>query len=247
MSRPIEVLLVGEDSPVRNFIGSALDSQGCRVSQTDDTGALSALAAKTFDLLILALAKSQTDGQVLLQRLSPRTELIILSEGTRLPSEAYEVEVADYIFLPCRPAEIRRRILSALARLQVKSTARQTEALLKQINQRVYDKIAHTTHHINASLQAITSGMEELHQMIGNTNDMELDRICQETYNQFLNVTAVTRNFTNALAKTRSSNISDCYLATEHHCTENPYNSASLAGFHRQCPLTMPSSKRCCL
>jgi DNA-binding response OmpR family regulator len=210
MRSPVEVLLVGDGSPVLNFIGGALDSLGCRVSQADDVGdALSALAGKTFDLLILVLAKGQTDSQILLRRLSPRTELIILSEEVRLPLEAYQAEAADYIFLPCRPVEIRRRILRALERLQVKSTAAQTEARLNQINQRVYDRIAHTVQHINASLQTITSGMEQLHRKIRNIKDMELNRICQEIYNQFLDVTGSTREFTDSLAKAKSLNLSD--------------------------------------
>ena len=71
--------------------------------------------------MIVKLQGKNADAPALLNAvkdLNPEARLIILGEDARLPVEAFQLTVDDYILLPCRPVEVWRRITSCLKALR---------------------------------------------------------------------------------------------------------------------------------
>ena len=116
--RPEDILIVNDGSPFLKTIGLILADKGHRTCVTDTPSeALGELARKYFRLVIVKLQGKTADSPALLHAvkdLNPQARLIILGEDPRLPVEAFQLAVDDYILLPCRPVEVWRRITSCL-------------------------------------------------------------------------------------------------------------------------------------
>jgi DNA-binding response OmpR family regulator len=111
-----EILMVNDGSPLLKKMGSLLEHKGHQLSLTDSPeDALVLLSTRNIVLAVIKLNGQQPDRLALLHRvkeLDAGTKLIIMSDQERLPAEAFEVDADDYLILPCRPAEIWRRLTS---------------------------------------------------------------------------------------------------------------------------------------
>jgi len=174
-----KILMVYEGLPVLTLIAGALESQGHRVTVIRNGRCnAAALARKSFDLAILKLSGG-SQASALLQRLKPRTKLIILSEDQKLPEEAYRREVAVYIFLPCRPAEIWRRIGECMEGLTPRPAFPKGNIQLHPVNRRVYQKLVSIFTEMATSIASLAVNMELLHQKVRD-DDHELEDLCQQ-------------------------------------------------------------------
>ena len=122
--RPEDILIINDGSPFLKTIGLILADKGHRTCVTNDPlEARTELARKYFRLVIVKLQGEKPSRSLALlnavQDLNPEARLIILGEDARLPVEAFQSAVDDYILLPCRPVEVWRRITSCLKALRV--------------------------------------------------------------------------------------------------------------------------------
>ena len=126
--RPEDILIVNDGSPFLKTIGLLLADKGHRTCVTNSPSeALGELARKYFRLVIVKLQEKTADSLALLKAvkdLNPKARLIILGEDARLPVEAFQIAVEDYILLPCRPVEVWRRITSCLKALRAPPSRR---------------------------------------------------------------------------------------------------------------------------
>ncbi len=174
------ILVSYEDLPVLALIAGALESQGHRVVVTKDArSCAAALAKNNFDLLILKFSKGP-QASALLQRVKPQTRLIILSESPKLPEAAYQVEVASYIFLPCRAAEIWRRIADCMEKMSFRAGSPKGKIQLHPVNRRVYRKLISIFNEMTTSVMSLASQMELLQQKVKSRTDPELEDLCQQ-------------------------------------------------------------------
>lgn len=113
-----EVLIVNDGSLPLKMMGALLENNGYHLSLTDSPEeALGLLSTRNIILAVIKLNGRQADRLAVLhmvKELDAGTRLIIMGDQASLPIESYEVEVDDYLILPCRPAEIWRRLTSYL-------------------------------------------------------------------------------------------------------------------------------------
>ena len=122
MEQP-KILLINDGSTILYTMAGLLESKGLTARLTDTAEeALERLSAGFFHLVIIKLHMVQIDRLALLHmvtELCPRAKLIIMTDQAALPPDAYEVEVDDYIIMPCRSADLWRRIFAALKALRI--------------------------------------------------------------------------------------------------------------------------------
>ena len=115
---PEEILIVNDGSLLLKMVGGLLENKGYQLSLTDSPEeALAKLSTRNIVLAVIKLDSQQSDRLVLMhtvKELDAGTRLIIVGDQACLPAEAFEVEADDYLILPCRPAEIWRRLISYL-------------------------------------------------------------------------------------------------------------------------------------
>lgn len=113
-----EILMVNDGSLLLKLMGGLLESKGYHVNLTDSPDdALVLLSTRHIVLVVMKLNSRQADRVAIshmIKELNGLTRLIIVGESTHLPVEIFEIEAEDYILLPCRAAEIRRRLLAPL-------------------------------------------------------------------------------------------------------------------------------------
>ncbi len=113
-----EILIVNDGSLLLKMMGGLLEGKGYHINLTDSPEeALVLLSTRHIVLVVMKLNDRQTDRLAvahLVKDFNDGTKLIILGESTHLPAEIFEIEADDYLLLPCRAAEIWRRLLSSL-------------------------------------------------------------------------------------------------------------------------------------
>src|SRR5579884_2651706 len=119
MARPLTVLVVDDEPPIRRFLRMSLAAAGYRVVEAvDAAGARRALAADKPDLMILDLGLPDDSGLDLIGALrrSTRLPIIVLSarDDERSKVEALDLGADDYVAKPFGIAELMARIRAAL-------------------------------------------------------------------------------------------------------------------------------------
>ena len=136
---PEEILIVNDGSLPLKMMGCLLEDKGYHLSLTDSPEeALALLSSRNIILAVIKLNGQQTDRLALLhmvKELDAETKLIIVGDQARLPAEAFEVEADDYLILPCRPAEIWRRLNSYLEPTLSLPAVSPEEGLVLPVNQ----------------------------------------------------------------------------------------------------------------
>ncbi|RJR35216.1 MAG: hypothetical protein C4567_14830 [Deltaproteobacteria bacterium] len=204
--KPAEILMVYEGMPVLLLIAEALEFQGHRVTVTNNARISAAgLDRKTYDLIIFKWSKAP-EATTVLNRMKPETKLIILSEEHKLPMEAYRVEVEDYIFLPCRPPEIWKRIAASLKRLEFRPLPKETANNLYPVNRRIYHQLVTLFNEMRTSILSMSSFTQLLQKTVRCRNDQKLKNLCQQAYENNLELIAILREFEEPFVKLRQRN-----------------------------------------
>jgi DNA-binding response OmpR family regulator len=188
-----EILMVSEGLPVMSLIAGALEFQGHRVTVTNNARISTAgLGRKNYDLIIFKWSRGP-EATTILKRMNLQTKLIILSEEQKLPVEAYRVQVEDYIFLPCRPPEIWKRIAESLQRLEFRPLPRETTNHLYPVNRRIYRQLVSMFNEMRTFILSMSSFMQLLQQKVRCQNDQKLENLCQQAYESNLELLGIMR------------------------------------------------------
>jgi DNA-binding response OmpR family regulator len=113
-----EILIVNDGSLLLKMVGGLLEDLGYQLSLTDTPEeALRLLSSRNIVLAVIKLNGHQAQRLAVMRmvkEMDAGTRLIIVGDQGRLPAEAFEVEADDYLLLPCRGAEIWRRLTLSL-------------------------------------------------------------------------------------------------------------------------------------
>lgn len=116
------VLMLTDDSLFYQKLGWLLECKGCLVLRAGiDETRMQALPVREFDLVLAQVRRAAGEDLGVLKQiksLHPRIRTVLCSgdQENAFPLEAYELEADDYLFMPCRPAEIWRRVAACLQR-----------------------------------------------------------------------------------------------------------------------------------
>ena len=95
-----------------------------------------------------------------MKNLNPEARLIILGEDARLPVEAFQLAVDDYILLPCRPVEVWRRITSCLKALPGAVAPESVQEKLDAANGRALAKLSLLFHDLRSGLISVQAAFK---------------------------------------------------------------------------------------
>jgi signal transduction histidine kinase len=180
--RPEDILIVNDGSPFLQTIGLILAEKGHRTCVTDSPlEALAELARKYFRLVIVKLPGKTAESLVLLnavKALNPEATLIILGEDARLPAEAFQLAVDDYILLPCRPVEVWRRITSCL-KVRREAAPGAVQGKLNATDGRGLTKLSLLFHDLRSGLVTIQAALKLARRQAQGQLDADMDRLLE--------------------------------------------------------------------
>jgi two-component system KDP operon response regulator KdpE len=119
MPKPLVVLVVDDEPPIRRLLRTTLTADGCRVVEADNAAtALRQLGAEKPDLIILDLGLPDKGGLELIPQIrkSSTVPIIVLSarHDERSKVEALDLGADDYVGKPFSMAEFMARMRAAL-------------------------------------------------------------------------------------------------------------------------------------
>ena len=120
MGKPPSVLVVDDDSEMRELLLDVLRNEGYEVAEaTDGTEAVLALRARQFDIILMDKNMPGPSGLDLLpgfRRVCPRSQIIMMTAFGDVPSymDAVEKGAVEYLFKPFRMEEMKAAIRKAL-------------------------------------------------------------------------------------------------------------------------------------
>jgi signal transduction histidine kinase len=182
--RPEDILIVNDGSPFLKTIGLILTQQGHRTCVTNSPlEALAELARRYFRLVIVKLQGKNADSPALLNAvkyLNLEATLIILGEDARPPVEAFQLPVDDYILLPCRPAEVWRRIMSCLKALRGAAAPEAVQGKLNAADGRALTKLSLLFHDLSSGLVSLQAAIKLSRRLAQGQLDADVDRLLEE-------------------------------------------------------------------
>lgn len=140
------MLMLTDNSLLYQRLGWVMENNGCRVLKA---GAAETLleASRTRELDLILARTTRKGGEALAvlkqaKRLQPRVRVILCSgdRETAFPPEAYELEVDEYLFMPCTLAKLCRRVAGALKRPPGKPPGLAVASRFAPLNRRVWEK-----------------------------------------------------------------------------------------------------------
>jgi len=181
-----EILMINDGSLLLKMMGGLLENKGYHVILTDSPEeALVRLSTRHIVLVVMKLNGQQNDRLAvthMVRELNGDARLIILGESTHLPAEIFEIGADDYILLPCRTAEIWRRLLSSLEPAAPSAPVRAPESdLIHPLVRRVFNNLGLMFHDLRGQLTSINEGMKTLHRRTDGTWNREVEILFQET------------------------------------------------------------------
>jgi two-component system KDP operon response regulator KdpE len=119
MARPLTVLVVDDEPPIRRFLRTSLGAAGHHIVTAEDAaGALKSLAAEKPDLVILDLGLPDRSGLEVIAdiRKHSAVPIVVLSarDDERSKVEALDLGADDYLSKPFGMAELMARLRAAL-------------------------------------------------------------------------------------------------------------------------------------
>src|SRR6266446_4702280 len=119
MAKPLTVLVVDDEPPIRRFLRTSLVASGYRIVEAEDAaGAMRLLAAEKPDLVILDLGLPDRSGLELIGEIRENSAvpIVVLSarNDERSKVEALDLGADDYIGKPFGMAELIARLRAAL-------------------------------------------------------------------------------------------------------------------------------------
>ena len=215
MEQP-KILLINDGSTILSTMARLLESKGFTASLTDTAeGALERLSAELFHLVIIKLHRGQIDRTALLHmvtELCPRAKLIVMTDQAALPPDAYEVEVDDYIIMPCRSADLWRRIFRCLKGITDKPMPSQAKTGSNAINPQNLNKVGLLFHDVRGSMVSIAAGMKLLVRRSQGRLGDEFDGLMEATLNKM-----------NVLIETTEDFLHSCFSSEEYLTIEPNY------------------------
>jgi ActR/RegA family two-component response regulator len=183
---PEEILIVNDGSLLLKMIGGLLENKGYHLSLTDSPEeALVCLSTRNIVLVVIKMNGRQTDRLAMMhmvKELNVDAKLIVVGDQAHLPVEIFEIDADDYVILPCRVAEIWRRLARCLEEPVSLPGAPREDGLLHPVNQRVFHNLGLMFHDMRSLLTSVNEGMKLLdHRMDGRFDD-EVETIFQKTY-----------------------------------------------------------------
>ncbi len=124
MNHESHILIVDDEPNVRLMFRTAIETTGAKIAEASDgQGALDALAASKFDLVLLDLSMPGIDGMDTLERLRERgddTPVVIITAHGTIPHavEAMKLGAIDFLSKPPLPDTLRRVVADVCARSQ---------------------------------------------------------------------------------------------------------------------------------
>jgi DNA-binding response OmpR family regulator len=196
---PDEILVVNDGSLLLQMMSCLLESRGYPLSLTDSPEeALVRLSARKVHLVILKLNGGQMDRLAVMQmvkEVNPRTKLVILGEGAHLPAEIFEIEADDYVLLPCRMAEIWRRLSRCLEPLPGKPAVFPENSRVHSINRRVVHNLRLRFLDLQGQASAIARSLELLKHKLDGRFERGVETIFQETFQSTRSLIGITEDF----------------------------------------------------
>jgi DNA-binding NtrC family response regulator len=120
VGKPPSVLVVDDDAEMRELLVDVLRNEGYEVAEAKDgTGAVLALRARQFDIILMDKNMPGPSGLDLLpgfRRVCPRSQVIMMTAFGDVPSymDAVEKGAVEYLFKPFRMEEMKAAIRKAL-------------------------------------------------------------------------------------------------------------------------------------
>lgn len=186
-----EILIVNDGSLLLKMMGGLLQNKGYQISLTDSPEeALMWLSTRHIVLVVMKLNGQPNDRLAvthMVKELNGGAKLIILGEAAHLPAEIFEVGADDYVLLPCRAAELWRRLLSSLE--AEPSTAGPIPAAplpergddqVHPINRRLLNNLGLMFHDVRGHLTSIDESLKILGHKSDGRFDQDLENIFQE-------------------------------------------------------------------
>lgn len=142
-----EILLVDEKAPIISTIGFILQSKGHLVMLAPDAEtAYEDLDNYYIDLILVYLTGDEKDKLDLLRRAKrnfSQSKVMVManSKKMRLPIEAFQVEVDDYLFMPLSTQELCRRVDHCLGKNEVLKLEVNSADKADKINDRVLNAL----------------------------------------------------------------------------------------------------------
>lgn len=139
-----KILVVDDEPGIRFFLEEVLTGDGYQVVAVNSgEAALARIAEQRFDLALLDLKMGKVGGMEVLAALrqqSPDTAVIVLTAHASLETavEALRQGAHDYLFKPCKTAEIRKSVRQGLLKRQ---RARRQQELLAQLEQNLAESL----------------------------------------------------------------------------------------------------------
>jgi len=133
-----KILVVDDEESVRFFLEEVLSRDGHQVTAVESgEAALERIAGEQFDLALLDLRMKGVDGIEVLaafRQRSPDTAVIVLTAHGSLETavEALRQGAHDYLFKPCKTAELRESVRTGLRKRQREVRQRELLDLLER-------------------------------------------------------------------------------------------------------------------
>jgi DNA-binding response OmpR family regulator len=159
------VLMLAEDARLYRKLGRVLEHKGCRVLR--DATQVEAVHLRQIDLILAQVNRGGGAELAVLQqvkRLHPQVRVVLCSRDgeTAFPLEAYQLEVDDYLLMPCRLAELWRRVAACLMRTPGKSGDLTAASRFAPINGKTLEKLKRVFHYIRYNLDSAVTALQPL-------------------------------------------------------------------------------------
>jgi two-component system response regulator YesN len=170
--------MCSEDLHVCRRLGWYLEYKGCKVLRAATGKDLAeAIHSREFDLILAQIDRQDLEGLQILQkakRLLPQARLILVnaSQDMTFPLQAYQLEVDDYLFMDCRPAELWRRVAACLERLPEKRKNLGAVCRSLPLNRAIVRRVQHISQYFSYTLDSSRSILQSLL----NAPEADLDR-----------------------------------------------------------------------
>lgn len=194
-----KVLLVNDETQLFRMMSCLFESKGCQALVVDKVGdAFEKLSAQHFDLVIIKFNKNQARYLPILQiikELSPETRLVLIGEDAQFLDDACQGGLGDFIVLPCRFAELWRRVSTYLdASLAVRGPAGRQDNLIRK---QVLSKLSQTFYGVRGSLLSIAHGIDVLEQRAPSRGGDAFEAIFQDTHKKLSKLVSATEEVIN--------------------------------------------------
>ncbi len=196
---PEEILIVNDGSLLLKMVGGLLENKGYQISLTDSPeDALAQLSTRNIALAVIKLDGHQADRLAVLpmvKELNAGARLVIVGDKVGLPAEVFEVDADDYVLLPCRIAEVWRRLTLCLESTTCRPEPVREDTRMHPVNQRVFQNLGLMFHDVRGLLTAINEGMKCLDRRLHGTCTPEVAEIFQKTYEKTRTLLGVSEEF----------------------------------------------------